>query len=276
MKDNIPASALDKLLRLSDAAEVLSEKVIAMEQGIASARQRLSGGMKQTEFDDLRAGLDQMTKELPALKKRCNNAQAIYQKCRELVDTLPKGTVLEPVAIQVDGHDLSSVRTRLGAAQSELAALRAVPTASADIEQRIRAYVQSMARPTISGIAKGEKLKVIWPGAGFGPSGPREDRADILSLMALLHGDKMVEALMTEIERTTSNVVPIKERASRIAALEAELAELAYVEEVLITAAIEEGVDVQRSANALPAAVLQVRVVKAKRDAPSTIKSAHP
>ncbi len=58
----------------------------------------------------------------------------------------------------------------------ELEALRAAPTPSADIEQRICAYVEATARPTISGIGKGERLKVIWPGAGWDSSGLREHR----------------------------------------------------------------------------------------------------
>ena len=72
----------------------------------------------------------------------------------------------------------------------------------------------------------------------------------------------MATALMAEIERTTSDVVPIKERAARIAELEAEISEFGYIEEVLISAAIADGADVQRSANASPQAVLGVRLAK--------------
>jgi hypothetical protein len=84
-----------------------------------------------------------------------------------MLDGLPPHTVLEPVATDVSGHTLEQVHNELAAAQAELAALRAVPTPSVDIEQRIGAYVQSMARPTITGIGKGERLKVVWPGAGW-------------------------------------------------------------------------------------------------------------
>jgi hypothetical protein len=31
-----------------------------------------------------------------------------------------------------------------------------------------------MARPEITGVGGGERLKVVWPGAGWGSSGPRE------------------------------------------------------------------------------------------------------
>jgi hypothetical protein len=58
--------------------------------------------------------------------------------------------------------------------------------------------------------------------------------------------------------------LPIKDRGARIAALEREISQLAYVEEVLVSAAIAEGMDVERSPSALPQAVLQVRIAEAK------------
>jgi hypothetical protein len=57
--------------------------------------------------------------------------------------------------------------------------------------ERFRAYVEGMARPTITGVGSGEKLKVVWPGAGFDNRGPREDRAEVLPMMALLFPDAM-------------------------------------------------------------------------------------
>jgi hypothetical protein len=247
---------LNKLIELSDAAEFLSDKVTETEQGIASARARLTGGFrKQTEYDDLRATLKQMVDDLPVLRRRCHVAQSTYSACQVFLDQLPDDATLEPVTIHVDGHDLEEVRAKLEAAKAELAALRAVPTPAPDIRQRIEDYVRGVSRPTITGMGNGERLKVIWPGAGWDTRGPIEDRADVLPLMALLHGDAMVAALMREVEAN----VPIKERATRIAALTDEIEQLAYIEEALIA----RGEDVQRSPNALPEAVLQVRVAEA-------------
>jgi hypothetical protein len=90
----------------------------------------------------------------------------------------------------------------------------------------------------------------------------REDRADVLPMMALLFPDAMIAALMSEVERMASDKVPIKERATRIAALTDESEQLAYVEEALVAAA---GEDVQRSPNAWPQAVLGVKVVEATK-----------
>jgi hypothetical protein len=74
------------------------------------------------------------------------------------------------------------VSANLETAKAELR--RRVPTPSDDIEERIRAYVESTARPTITGIGKGEKLKVVWPGAGWDVKGPIEHRAEVLPMMA--------------------------------------------------------------------------------------------
>src|SRR6476661_1433918 len=94
---NVPASALQKLIELSDAAETLSAKVIKSEEGISSARYRLTGSNTEQEYQDLRVALDEMTAALPALKKRCAAAQAINSDCRAWLEQLPSNAVLEPV-----------------------------------------------------------------------------------------------------------------------------------------------------------------------------------
>jgi hypothetical protein len=88
--------------------------------------------------------------------------------------------------------------------------------------------------------------------------------------MAFLFPDAMVDGLMREVEHKPSNVVPIKDRAPSIAALETKLEELAYIEEELISAAIANGNDVQRSPSAPPQAVLGVKVVDATKASRAT------
>ena len=161
--------------------------------------------------------------------------------------------------MKVDGHALEEVRLKINALETELRTLRAVPTPSADIEERIKAYVREMARPTINGIGNGEQLRVIWPGSGWDSSGPREHRADLLPMMALLHGDAMAAALMREVECMTNDPVPIQERATRIAALTDEIEQLQRIEEALVVATGEQREHIR------PAEViLGVRVVDAR------------
>jgi hypothetical protein len=263
---NIPSAAYVKLLHLSDVAEHLSDKITETEKAIATARTRLSGGLpKQQEYEDLSASLKQLVADKPALERKLHAAKLVHFNCKTFLNSLPTGVVLEPVEVKTDGQSLEDVRAKREVAENELKVLHSIPTASADIEAKIRSYVESLGRPTITGIGSREKLKVVWPGAGFDNRGPREDRADVLPLMAILHGEAMVAALMQEVERMTSGVLPIKDRGARIAALSNEIEQLAYVEEALVSAAIAEGMDIERSPSALPQAVLQVRIAEAKR-----------
>ena len=263
-RSKLPTLVLNKLIELDEQVEDLTPKLANIEQGIADARRRLSGDFRsEAEYDDLRAALKKMVDEQPALERRLRAVQSIRSRCKSWLDQLPANTVLEQV---VPGdHDLADVRAKLEAAQAELAKLRTAPTPSADIEQRVRAYLQSMARPTISGIGDGERLKVIWPGAGWDMKGPIEHRADVLPMMALLFPDEMIAALMSEVERIANDPLPQAARQKRIAALEQQIEELAYIEEALIAIAIADGEDVQRSPSAPPQAVLQVRVVEVKK-----------
>jgi hypothetical protein len=123
--------------------------IVGRPNDFASARQRLTGGMKQNDYDDLRASLQQMTQDLPVLKHRCDTAQSIYKKCRQWLDDLSDGTVLETVEVKVDSHDLSSVRAKIKTAEDELKVLRSMPTASTDIETKIRSYVEFTTSPVL-------------------------------------------------------------------------------------------------------------------------------
>jgi hypothetical protein len=178
---------------------------------------------------------------------------------------LPEGTTLEPVEVKTDGHTLDEVRAKIETLESELKVLRGLPHASADIESRLRTFVESQARPVITGIGKNETLRILFPGCGWDNSGPKEHKAEALTLLTFLFPDVFVSRLMHQIEDETSKVIPIKDRAARAAQIEDGLVELAYVEEALVTAAIADGKDVQRSPNALPQAVLQVRVAEATK-----------
>jgi hypothetical protein len=265
-RSKLPNGVLSRLVELDEQVEGLTRKLANTEQGIADARRRLSGGFRsEAEYDDLRAALKKMVDEQPALERRLHAAQLIRSRCKSWLDGLPPNTILEQVATDASGLDLEEVRAKLEAIHAELAALRAVPTPSEDIEQRIRHYVYSMARPQITGIGRGERLKVVWPGAGWDIKGPIGHRAEVLPMMALLFPDVMTAALMRDVERMANDPLPQAERKKRIAELESEIEQLAYVEEALVADAIARGEDVQRSPSAPPQAVLGVRAVEARR-----------
>jgi hypothetical protein len=245
--DRAPPAVLAKLLTMDEQAGQVTEQAARTEARITSLRAKLQGdGFSKELEQQLRKLLDAQA----ALRWRADRQQSMLSACKGWLDGLPAGAVLEPVEVKADG-DLEEVRSRLKAAQDELAALRAVPMASADIEERVKAYVREMARPTISGIGDGERLKVTWPGAGWDSSGPREHRADILPMMALLHGDPMVAALMAEITRMANDPMPPAARKRRISELEAEIDALQRQELALSG---------QPAADAPPPVLLGVRV----------------
>jgi hypothetical protein len=259
---NIPAAALQKLLDLSSAREYLSERVISTEQGIQQARMRLTGNFtRDSEFEDTRSALDQMLVDLPVLQKKLRIAESTYENCKSWLDSLPAGTMLEPVEVKAKG-DLEFVRARIDLTKTELRQLRGLPTSAADIREKVENYVSSLGRPTITGIGAGEHLKVVWPGAGWDSNGERTGRAEPLALFAALFPSQIADYLMKQIDRMQGDVVPFAQRAASIASREAELEQLAFVEEALIERALANGEDVTRSSSALPQAVLGIRIAE--------------
>jgi hypothetical protein len=258
-RKNIPNQVLDKLLSLSEAAEYLGQKLVTTEEGIAGARARLSGSFRQPEeYEFARVSLQQMLQELPVLKQRAAAAQSVYTACKAWLDHLPTDAVLEPVEVSVDDLDLESIREQIKDVTNELKRLRALPVPDDDIRERVESYVRELGRPQISGVGKGERLKVIWKGSGWNSAGPREDVADPLALAAAIFPNELCAAVMRGVDRMSSDDVPLADRAERIAELENEISELRYSEEVLLA----DGDADMRFADAPPAAVLGVRVTE--------------
>jgi hypothetical protein len=213
-RQNVPPHVLNKLVDLSDAAEDLNRKVADAERGIAAARTRLTGGFaKDQECHDLRRTLDRLIADKPVLEAKLHRTQRIQSSCKIWLDELPEGTMLEPVKVKANGHDLADVRERIKDAE------------------------------------KGQKLQVTWPDGA-------------LAVFAQLFPEKVQEVVLAKIDALANDPLPIKERHARIAKLEREIDELAYLEEALVAAAIADGEDVQRSRAAPPQAVLGVRVAE--------------
>jgi hypothetical protein len=237
----LPAPVLAKLVALEESIEDLSERVARAEYGITAARSRLTGTFqKQSEYDALMASLKQLVADKPVLEQKLHTAQRTLSAGKAWIDRLPPNTTLEVVEAKTDGHDLDAVGDRLKAAQDELKTLRAAPTPSVDIEERIKRHVAEVARPKISGIGEGHTLEVIWP------------YNNIVSMMALLLGDGMAEVLMAEVTRMANDPMPPAARKQRIGELEAEI-------DTMQRQAFGLGAD---ASDLPPAVVLGVRVVR--------------
>jgi hypothetical protein len=213
MKQNhIPNHVQAKLDTFERAVTHLTQQVSRTQEAIAGARQRLTGGFQRdSEYKDLRASLDRLVADKPILENKLHSAENTLADCKAFLAALPDDAVLEPVApVKPNGCDLHTVRQRIRDAEDELKALRAVPEPSADIKERIQDYVGSLARPRVSGIARGVTLRVSWPD-------------DKISVLALLLGDRMVEVLSQEVERMANDPMPLPKRQQRIGELEAEI-----------------------------------------------------
>lgn len=241
---NIPAPVLARLLSLEEAVQDLAQHVAKTEDGISAARKRLTGTFAQKgEYEDMRATLDQMVADLPLTERRCARTRYTLSRCKEFLGELPDDAVLEPVKVNANGHDLASVQTRLKAADDELKVLREVPTPSKDIEDRIERYCMEMARPKINAIDnEGGKLEVVWPD-------------NLISMLALFHGDAMAAVLKAEVDRMMNDPMPLEARRERMAELRREIDGLQRLAFALGANASDFPADV----------VLGVRVTRPKR-----------
>jgi hypothetical protein len=213
------------------------------QEAIHGARQRLSGGFQRdSEYRDLRASLDKLLADQPVLESKLHSAEYALTDAKAFLDALPDDAVLTPVAsVKPNGYDLATVQTRIDDFEDEIKRLRAVPTLSSDIEMRVREYVASLARPTVTGLALGERLQVSWPD-------------DVIAVLALLPPDQMTNALLKEIDRLANLPMPLPQRKRRIAELQAEIDTLQR--QALALGAGTSGLP--------PAVVLGVRIAEAK------------
>jgi hypothetical protein len=241
---DIPKAVRDKLARQRQAVEVLTEKLARMREAIAGARERLTGGFQRdSEYNDLMSTLRQLVADEPVLESKLYGAEHVLESCEEFISSLPSDVSLEVVKpAPSNGLDAAQLRARIKHAEDEIDTLAKVPTPARDIQQKIESYVKQLARPKLSGIADGESLRVSWP--------------DELAVLALLHPDKMVEVLRTEVARLNNEPMPPPQRRRRIAELEQEIDGL---QRVLLVA--------DPSATGLPPAiVLGVKVVRRERE----------
>lgn len=211
-RNHFPDHVEAKLEQWEREVAHLTQQVSRTEAAIASARERLTGGFeKDQDYRDVRATLDKLIADEFILGSKLAAARSTLADAKAFLAALPDEAVLEPAApVKSNGCDLHTVRRRIQDAEDEVKRLRAVPVPSADIKQRIEGYVGLLARPRVSGIAKGETLRVSWPD-------------DATSVLALLLGDRMVEVLSQEAERMANDPMPLADRKKRIAELKAEI-----------------------------------------------------
>jgi hypothetical protein len=251
---NVPASALNKLLELSNAAEFLSAKVQTTQEAIASARYRLTGSYQKgsTGYEDTRRTIDTLTDDLEALRKRAEGAQSTYSECRSWLDALPASTQLEVVVSKIEGHHLERVRAKIATLEEDHATIRAEKALMAQLEQarsEVAAYVGRCGKDGAPAL----HLDAI----------DRFDRPrDWWNFLCWEDPQRAKAALLRVLDAKGAKLPPPHECVRRAAGVEHQIAELAYTEEALIADALAYGRTVERRADAPPQAILAVKVAK--------------
>jgi hypothetical protein len=156
---------------------------------------------------------DQVLRQSEEAERHRRNAEHVLRRCREWLEGLGD-VMLEEVSVEAPPDaSLSDVRDRIKDKEAEMSALRRAATPSADIRERIEAYVASIGKfgtPIVRGIGAGESLEVLWPQSH---EANRQDtvgfsqnlfKADPLPVLAHLIPDVIVERLMAEIEHSAS------------------------------------------------------------------------
>jgi hypothetical protein len=280
MKPNqLSQPILLRLLQLDERATSLAKVADGAEHEVNFARAVMrneatpKGAIGVTTLKQLQALIKAVETSFPALleaaktaRLNADAAQRVASAVKSWVDGLPSNAKLEPLHVNVDGHDLQTVREQLRIAQTELRTLQDAPIPAPDIADRVRDYVEALqrgARPALRGIRRGDLLQIHWPSHAAASrtnlNGFDTASANPLLMSALLFPEHLVAVLMQQIKADCSQPLPIDQRQQRIAELQAQLEQLWRVDCALIDRAVAAGAaDAVHDATAPAAALLGV------------------
>jgi hypothetical protein len=161
-----PAFVAAKMAELSDARATAATRADELTAQISHLRDRLNGRVQRADDDPvkLRTEIDRLLVEEKTLQRQRPIENDTIDRCKRWLGDLPAGTVLEQIIPRAeDGLSLRDVRARIKKMQDSVTALRGVPVPPSDIREKVRAHVQNMTRPIVSGINLGEAMTVQWP-----------------------------------------------------------------------------------------------------------------
>jgi hypothetical protein len=216
---------------------------------IAGLRERLLGHVRRAGDNsaELSTEATRLLTEQKTLQAQRPIDDAILASCKTWLAALPVGAVLEQVAVVVeDGLSLAAVRAQIKKMQNAVAALRNVPIPAPDIAAKVRADVDAMTEPTVSGIAAGEKFTSRWP-------------THPIVLLACFDREMVEKRLLAAVDKLANTHGSLAERQVRIAELEREIDRLRHVEEVIV---VKTGTPRERGCP--PWVVLGVKAVEAR------------
>jgi hypothetical protein len=267
--DHVPQPILVRLMALDDYARGIEELARAAENKVYRARDIINGrtNVNAEKLLETKREFDAVYKHSGVMKDHAKVEAEVVAGVKGWLEGLPANTRLEQVHPNTNAKGLPQIRERMAQLREELRELKQAPMPSQDLEQRLAKYVSDLAigaRPVIYKGLGGGDLDIRWPGERranrHNLSGFDNEFSNGLLMLAFVQPELLLQRLLKEARHVCSIPCPPEERPAKIAALEAQLNELGYVEEGLITKALNEGEVVTRFRDAKPWHVLQVRV----------------
>jgi hypothetical protein len=284
-----------RLQQLISDAGALQKAVMERENGLEDRynsllrRQRLVD--RKTEPDrvaEIERELREVGDELEQARAERNKRSSVRANCEQIVSLLKYNSFLSgdnvlrdapngfrpyggPPAMPQAGETLEAAinRTRgaIGRLQGELAQVREAPPALSEIKEQITAQINKMASEGVPELTfKGDRVDLIFadqlqyavPNAALSaPSGSGS------KLLVWAFKDQILARLLKGTEQITGGITAA-DRARRIGELEQQIRELEHAEEALVSAGLEQGLDVNRRPNCHPFALLGLEAIPAQ------------
>ncbi|HVQ69768.1 MAG TPA: hypothetical protein VMT08_19930 [Bradyrhizobium sp.] len=279
----LPVKAATKFRNLIDAEQAAQDVVGSTTRRISDASRAL-GTAPESVHPQIEADLARYQDKLAAAQARHRTYANMNAQLRLFLQTLANDATLEDARTKppkvVKGETLAAtamrIRLKISTLSSERSRVAACSVPMADLKKAAEQHVAELCKrgkPKIA-FGHGRDFRVIFDATIDGQFSVRHD---IGAALAWLDRKTFLQRLVEEIEALPKPALALsaKERADRLAALDAELLALEFEEEACIEASEVEGPVLQRRPDADPRAVLGVTVHQSKRAAakPERVRS---
>jgi len=194
--------------------------------------------------------------------------EQLLTRCRSWIAELPSHVVLEAVPTPTTNLNgtvtvvIGSLRTRIGTLASEHHRIKVAGPTRDDSRAQIRALVAKLGKKGQPRVISqlGQTTVSGWMGDElYVPTG----HAITVEFVAWLMPDAMASRIDEMLEQmpVDPHALPASERASKLAEIEAEIAQLENEEEALVMHAASQGITIERRYDQSPSSILNVRIV---------------
>jgi hypothetical protein len=259
----IPQAAVRKLDALRQAADdkrALAE-VAKKQRADAEGRVQMLLNSRASEVDLAKAAaaVEAAQQLVQSRYRTWEDAEQLVARLNTWVNELPRGTVVEPAeasSMDVNGQPrqvVGELRRRIGLLAAQYHHIKLAPAPLDDAKAQARELVRVMGqrgRPPTVHTQFGKVTIDQWDRAQ--QHGQPSFSPQIIEALCWVAPDAVIAKLDTELEaaaaRSTSSrdVLPLHERAPRLAEIERQVLDLELAEELVIERAHGEGVEIAR------------------------------